>query len=124
MRRCLSAGTDNRCIRGLLVPNSATNQPYHKWYADKVLVLAMGADIHTSDSLISTGWQKLPYMLKRIVDKDTEDWEKFAKAIKDVSWGKLKVEAGHKLDSRKSSSRHHPRNSSNKTSQYHGSNST
>ena len=85
----------------LLTTHESTNQPYHKWYADKVLVLATGAGIRNTDSLINTVWQKLPYALKKVVDEDTEDWEKFAKAIKDVSWGKLKVEAEHELESRR-----------------------
>ncbi|KAE9406173.1 hypothetical protein BT96DRAFT_987860 [Gymnopus androsaceus JB14] len=69
----------------LLTLHDATNQPYHKWYTDKVLVLATGAEIQQTNLLISMVWQKLPYALKKFVDEDTEDWTKFAKTIKDIS---------------------------------------
>lgn len=87
----------------LLMLHKLTNQPYHKWYTDKVLVLATGADIQKTDFLISTVWKGLLYALKKCVDKDTEDWEKFVKTIKDISWGKLKLEAEHEIENKKPS---------------------
>jgi hypothetical protein len=68
----------------LLTTNEETNQPYHKFWANKLLRLAKGAEIESSTVLISTTYKNLPYALKRELVDEFDDWEKFTTAIKGV----------------------------------------
>jgi hypothetical protein len=82
----------------LLTTNKETNQPYHKFWADKLLQLAKGAEIKGSTVLISMTYKNLLYALKQELVDEFDDWEKFTTVIKGVQWAIVKVEAQEKLD--------------------------
>ncbi|KAJ4464327.1 hypothetical protein C8J55DRAFT_566943 [Lentinula edodes] len=79
----------------IMTTSEDTNQPYHQWWADRLLRLAKGAEIEKTKQSIGAVWKKLPYALKKTVDEEHDNWADFTSAIKAVKWGVLKVEAEH-----------------------------
>ncbi|KAJ3920565.1 hypothetical protein F5877DRAFT_76982 [Lentinula edodes] len=72
-----------------------TNQPYHQWWANRLLCLAKGAEVEKTKQSIGTVWKHLPYALKKVIDEEYDNWEEFTSAIKAVKWSVLKVEVEH-----------------------------
>ncbi|KAJ3902954.1 hypothetical protein F5879DRAFT_804464 [Lentinula edodes] len=79
----------------IMTTSEDTNQPYHQWWADRLLRLAKGAEIEKTKQSIGAVWKKLPYALKKAIDEEHDNWEEFTSAIKAVKWSVLKVEAEH-----------------------------
>ncbi|GAW03059.1 retrotransposon-like family member (retr-1) partial [Lentinula edodes] len=79
----------------MMTTSEDTNQPYHQWWADRLLRLAKGAEVEKTKQSIGTVWKSLPYALKKTVEEEHDTWMEFTEAIKKVKWSVLKVEAEH-----------------------------
>ncbi|KAH7874517.1 uncharacterized protein C8R40DRAFT_1237579 [Lentinula edodes] len=79
----------------IMTTSEDTNQPYHQWWADRLLRLAKGAEVEATKQSIGTVWKHLPYALKKAIDEEHDNWAEFTSAIKAVKWSVLKVEAEH-----------------------------
>ncbi|KAJ3898377.1 hypothetical protein F5879DRAFT_812691 [Lentinula edodes] len=79
----------------IMTTSDDTNQPYHQWWADRLLRLAKGAEVEKTKQSIGTVWRNLPYALKKAIDEEHNTWMEFTDAIKKVKWSVLKVEAEH-----------------------------